>query len=273
MAGLLAAPFLNPKRTFNALWDQRWRAHGASELIEPRRRKSFDLRRELMAFQVLDPACGSGDFLYVSFREMARLDLRILTRAEEFLTPKEFANRAKPISAVSPKQFHGLDVDSFGVELAKVSLMMAKKLALDEAVATLSHDQTEFAFVGEDALLLDNLDEYVRCDDAVFTPWPKVDAIVGNPPFQSKNKMIRELGRGYVNKVRAAFPDVPGRADYCVYWFRKAHDRLAPGERAGLVGTNTIRQNYSRIGGLDYIVRNGGTITEAPHGTSVGDAW
>jgi hypothetical protein len=66
-----------------------------------------------------------------------------------------------------------------------------------------------------------------------------------------------------VNRVRAAHPEVPGRADYCVYWLRKAHDELKPGQRAGLVGTNTIRQNYSRIGGLDYIVRHGGSITEA----------
>lgn len=51
--------------------------------------------------------------------------------------------------------------------------------------------------------------------------------------------------------------------DYCVYWFRKAHDHLDSGERAGLVGTNTVRQTNSRIASLDYIVHNGGTITEA----------
>jgi hypothetical protein len=56
---------------------------------------------------------------------------------------------------------------------------------------------------------------------------------------------------------------VSGRADYCVYWFRRAHDELPPDGRAGLVGTNTISQNYSREGGLDYIVQNGGTISEA----------
>ncbi|GAB9243221.1 DNA methyltransferase [Bradyrhizobium diazoefficiens] len=223
----------------------------------------FELRRELMDFKVLDPACGSGNFLYVSFRELARLDLRILTRAEEMLTPKEFANRAKPICAISPTQFYGLDIDTFGVELAKVSLMMAKKLALDEAITVLSHDQTQFSFVDEDALPLDNLDGNVQRDDAVFCEWPKVDTIIGNPPFQSKNKMIDEFGRAYVNRVRTAHPEVPGRADYCVYWLRKAHDQLQPGQRAGLVGTNTIRQNYSRIGGLDHIVRNNGTITEA----------
>ena len=176
---------------------------------------------------------------------------------------KEFANRAKPLSIISPKQFFGLDTDSFGVELAKVSLMIAKKLALDEAVATLSHDQKELALHGEDALPLDNLDNNVRCEDALFAHWPEVDAIIGNPPFQSKNKMTVEFGRAYVNKLRAGYPTIPGRADYCVYWFHKAQDELKPGQHAGLVGTNTIRQNYSRIGGLDYIVNNGGTITEA----------
>jgi type II restriction/modification system DNA methylase subunit YeeA len=59
------------------------------------------------------------------------------------------------------------------------------------------------------------------------------------------------------------YPDVPGRADYCVYWFRRAHDEFPAGGRAGLVGANTNRQNFSREGGLDYIVAHGGTNTEA----------
>jgi hypothetical protein len=52
-------------------------------------------------------------------------------------------------------------------------------------------------------------------------------------------------------------------ADFCVHWFRLAHDSLKPGGRAGLVGTKTVRQNESREASLDYIVANGGTITEA----------
>ena len=75
--------------------------------------------------------------------------------------------------------------------------------------------------------------------------------------------MAPELGAAYVDRVRRAYPDVPGRADYCVYWFRKAHDHLKGGQRAGLVGTKTIREGYSREGGLGYIVANGGAITEA----------
>jgi hypothetical protein len=93
--------------------------------------------------------------------------------------------------------------------------------------------------------------------------WPPFDVVIGNPPYQSKNKMTRELGAAYVDKVRQAFPDVPGRADFCVYWFRKAHDLMKEGQYAGLVGTNTIRQNYSRMGGLDYIVEKGGTILDS----------
>ena len=75
--------------------------------------------------------------------------------------------------------------------------------------------------------------------------------------------MQQEFGRAYVNRVRERYSAVPGRADYCVYWFRRAHDEIGEGKRAGLVGTNTIRQNYSREGGLDYIVESGGAITEA----------
>ncbi len=97
----------------------------------------------------------------------------------------------------------------------------------------------------------------------MLTDWVKADAIIGNPPFQSKNKMQQEFGAAYVKKIREKYPEIPGRADYCVYWFRRTHDELASCGRAGLVGTNTIRQNYSREGGLDYIVANAGTITEA----------
>lgn len=221
------------------------------------------LRGELMNFKVLDPACGSGNFLYLSYRELVRIEIALMGKLKETVSEKNFREQAKTISLISPRQFYGIDRDSFAVELAKVTLMLAKKLALDEAIEVLERDQIELPLHGDEALPLDNLDANVICDDALFAKWPEVDAIVGNPPYQSKNKLQQELGRAYVNEVREHFPDVDGRADYCVYWFRKAHDHLKKGQRAGLVGTNTIRQNYSRIGGLDYIAGNGGTITEA----------
>jgi hypothetical protein len=99
--------------------------------------------------------------------------------------------------------------------------------------------------------------------DALFEPWPEVDAIVSNPPYQSKNKIQQEFGVDYINRLREKFPDIDGRSDYCVYWFRLAHNALKPDQRAGLIGTNTIRQNYSRESGLDKIIDSGGTIVEA----------
>lgn len=228
------------------------------------------LRKELRQFRVLDPACGSGNFLYVAFREMSRLDLRIMIRLKDMVSAREFQKQAKLISGISPLKFFGLDNDPFGVELAKVTLMLAKKLAHDEAVAELFDNEgdyrkgvSELGFEGENALPLDNLDNNIRVGDAMFDAWPKADAIIGNPPYQSKNKLQEELGPAYLARLRAAHPEVDGRADFCVYWFRLAHDRLKTGQRAGLVGTNTIRQNYSRMGGLDHIVTDGGTITEA----------
>ena len=115
----------------------------------------------------------------------------------------------------------------------------------------------------DETLPLDNMDENILFADALFTDWTKVDVIIGNPPFQSNKNMQEEYGGEYVNKVHNAYPDVPGRADYCVYWFYKAHKVLKEGGFAGLIGTNTIRQNYSREGGLDYICKNNGVIFNA----------
>ncbi len=229
-----------------------WRARieAASTLGELR-----TLLGELRQYRVLDPACGSGNFLYVAYREMKRLERELLVRLRD---KGEKADRL--VSAIALTQFFGIDKVPFAVELARVTLMLAKELELAEAKKT---EEADGLLIFEKPLPLDNLDQQITCADSLFTDWPKVDAIIGNPPFQSKNKIVEEFGREYVTKIRKAYPGIPGRADFCVYWFRKAHDSLQLGQRAGLVGTNTIRQNYSREGGLDYIVATGGTITDA----------
>ena len=236
-----------------------WRERiGAASTLKELR----SLANELLEFRVLDPACGSGNFLYVAYRELVNLEMEILSKIHT-----EFADRARKAvgttSLVSTKQFYGIDIDPFEVELAKVTLMLAKRVALAETQNNWFAERSELPLEFENPLPLDNLDNNIRCKDALFAEWPAAAAIIGNPPYQSKNKMQQELGRVYVNRVRDHYPEVPGHADYCAYWFRRAHDELEDGCRAGLVGTNTIRQNYSREGGLDYIVENGGTITEA----------
>lgn len=228
------------------------------------------IRSELERFRVLDPACGSGNFLYVAYRELVRAEMELVNRLRtEFSSTKQGKHGAESTSFISIKQFRGIDINEFAVELAKVTLLMGKKLAYDEVNASVV-GQLGLALM-ENPLPLDNMDAHIVCQDALLCEWPEADAIIGNPPYQSKNKMQKEYGPTYVHEVRERFPGVPGRADYCVYWFRKAHDSLPPNGRAGLVGTNTIRQNYSRQGGLDYIVQTGTSATGETARVSSGD--
>jgi SAM-dependent methyltransferase len=236
-------------------WEERIAAaRNVSELLE--------LLRQLRAFRVLDPACGSGNFLFVAYRALRELEQNLLVKL--FTQDRRQFEKVGTASGISPKQFFGLDVNENAVETAKVTLMLARRLAARsahefwDAHADVLPGGDTHALQFERDLPLDNLDANIVCADALFTPWPEVDAIIGNPPFQSKNKMQQEFGPAYVQKLRKAYPQIPGRADFCVYWFRRAHDHLKSGQRAGLVGTNTIRQNYSREGGLDYIVNGGG---------------
>lgn len=225
----------------------------------------YSLLNELSSCKVLDPSCGSGNFLFIAFKEMKLLERKLIAQVRELSTRREDSKRLiaflDSYSFVNIKQFYGYDKNPIAVELAKVTLMIAKEMAWLEHKE--SYDN-KFQ-----ALPLDNLDNNILCVDALLNPdgtvrqWIDADVIVGNPPYQSKNKMQEEFGVTYMNALHAAYPDMPGRADFCVYWFYKAHQTLKEGGYAGLVGTNTIRQNYSREGGLDYIVNNGGTIFNA----------
>lgn len=245
-----------------------------TEAIEgaPSQKKLRELHARMQRYRVLDPACGSGNFLYIAYRELKRLEARIWEKISELSRSRQAAQLAAQMEFgfVSASQFYGIDVNPFAVELAKVTIMFGRKLAIDQLQ------------INEPALPLDNLDRNFRVMDAVVTPdgnrapWTftdrpfTFDTIIGNPPFLDARKITIEHGREYSKRLRAAYPEIPGRADYCVYWFRRAHDEVAAhgvedsiSGRVGLVGTNTIRQNYSREGGLDYIVASGGTITEA----------
>lgn len=224
------------------------------------------LLHRLHEIRVLDPACGSGNFLYICYRELKRLEARIFERInQEF--PSRAAPEQIPMSYLSARNFYGIDRNAFAVELAKVTMMIARKLAIDEL------------HISENALPLDNLDNNFRAADALVTigadgkacrtPWPPADIIVSNPPFLGAKLLKKELGPDYVNTLRHLYPEIPGMADLCVYWFRRAHDHLSPCTeedpltgRAGLVGTQNVRNNAAREGGLDRIVEDG-TIIEA----------
>lgn len=142
----------------------------------------------------------------------------------------------------------GIDIDAFAVSLARVTLWMGHKLAVDELD------------LDEATLPLADLSG-IRVADALRVPWPQASVIVGNPPFHGDRNLRGLLGDSYVEWLKSEFDC--GVKDHCVYWFRKAHDHLAPGQRAGLVGTNSISQNRARSASLNYVAEGGGVITDA----------
>jgi SAM-dependent methyltransferase len=238
-----------------------WRKQirGAKSLTE-----LIEVRAALLEFRVLDPACGSGNFLYVAFRELYRLDTELLARFREFPSTQG-QGKAKVTwgAGIQASNFFGIDINPFAVELAKVTLNIAKKIAFEERREVAADVVGQIELDVDPSLPLDNLDKNIVCADALFTEWPKVDAIVGNPPFLGGLKIRSELGESYLERLQARFPGVNGRADVCAYWFRLAHDRLGIGGRGGLVATNSVREGETKVAATQYIVLNGGTITNA----------
>lgn len=208
------------------------------------------LQLELQNYRILDPACGSGNFLYVAYQELKRIEKIILDKISD-RRKSDTLNQQLQMGLVTPLQFYGIDVNPFAVELARVTLMIARKVAIDKLG------------LGEAALPLDTLDQNIICEDALFANWPKADAIIGNPPFLGGKHIRMVLGDNYIDRVFAKFDDVKDSVDFCCYWFRLAHNQIQRNERVGLVGTNSISQGKSRAASLEYITQNGGYIHEA----------
>jgi type II restriction/modification system DNA methylase subunit YeeA len=116
------------------------------------------LQLELQTYRVLDPACGSGNFLYIAYQELKQIEQDLLDKiAERRRSPREQIQ----MGFVTPLQFFGIDNNPFAVELARVTLMIARKVAVDRLGLT------------EATLPLDTLDQNIRCQDALFTSGQK----------------------------------------------------------------------------------------------------
>lgn len=203
---------------------------------------------DLRAYKVLDPACGSGNFLYLAYNSLKDIEAAILNKIQGRRRSEALKGQGT-FGFVTTNQFFGMDTDPFAVELARVTLMIARKVAHDRLGLT------------EQELPLDNLNRNIVEADALFTTWPAADAIVGNPPFLGGKRIRAELGDSYAEALYSHFHDCSNFADLCCYWFRLAHENLGIEGRAGLVGTNMIRRGYNRKASLDYIVNNGGFLS------------
>lgn len=190
----------------------------------------------LRNFTVLDPACGSGNFLYLSLRALKDTEKRVLIEAERMGLGLQFP-------AIGPQAVKGIELNRYAAELARVTIwigeiqwMIGNGYGVSKQPILKPLEQIE----NRDALLN---------PDGSEAAWPAADVIVGNPPFVGDKKMIGELGTDAVICLRKAYEGrVPGGADLVCYWFEKANDCLRAGilKRAGLVTTNSIRGGRNR---------------------------
>ncbi len=200
--------------------------------------RDFDHR--LSEVKVLDPACGSGNFLYVTLQKLKDLEKEVLVYASE--------NRLGDFLAlVEPSQFYGIEVNPYAFDLAQTTLWIGylqwiRANGFGVPAEPILRRMDNFKLM--DAILDLSDPEHPREPE-----WPSVDFIVGNPPFLGDKKMRAELGDEYVETLRKYYRGrLPGGADLVTYWFEKARKQIEQGacKRAGLLATQNIRGGASR---------------------------
>ena len=190
----------------------------------------------LRNFTVLDPACGSGNFLYLALHALKDLEHRIQLEAEALGLQRAFP-------AVGPANVRGIEINAYAAELARVSVWMGEIQWMRRNGFRESRDP-----------ILKPLDT-IECRDAIMTPdggepeWPAVDVVIGNPPFLGGKLLNAGLGEDYVSRIFSVYAGrVPAEADLVCYWFVKAGQHVGAGKvkRVGLVATNSIRGGANR---------------------------
>lgn len=274
------------------------RARQTAKTVAEGRKKAVALgtayRKKLATLRVLDPACGSGNFLYVTMRDLKRLEAeveRALLATGGYQRPLDFEG-----SSVHPVQFHGIELKPWAAKIAELVLWIgylqwqtsAGRLGYmqDPLIKDLHHIEARDALI-KWTMVRDLVDDDgapvlraagvtdkkaartmvpVREYQGVrVAAWPEADYIVGNPPFLGNKQMNDLLGAGYVDAIKAAFPDVNGSADLVMWWWWRAADLTAKGKvkRFGFVTTNSVTQPFDRVVVTEAVEKKGLRVTYA----------
>jgi hypothetical protein len=195
--------------------------------------------KRLREIKVLDPACGSGNFLYVSLQRLMDLE-------KEVIFHELFDGLTLPIPEVHPRQMYGIEKDPIAHDLASIVVWIGYiQWRQQNGYATLTRREP----------ILEALTGNIRQMDAIMNEdgsepdWPEVDIIIGNPPFLGGNRIRAELGGEYVDNLFKLYEGrVPAFADLVCYWYEKARDQIVTGKvkRVGLLATNSIRGGVNR---------------------------
>ena len=197
-------------------------------------------RQRLASATVLDPACGSGNFLYIALRSLLDFEKEVIdyaaARGWHGLTP-----------TVQPSRMLGLEINHYAAELARTALWIGY---------IQWHQANGFPYTQRP--ILTPLDT-IRQTDAILDlsdpqhpaepEWPPAEFIIGNPPFLGHFPFRESLGDDYVDAVYALYGSrIPNSSDLCCYWFEKARAQIEAGatQRAGLLATQAIRFQSNR---------------------------
>lgn len=242
--------------------------------------------RHLCDVRVLDPACGSGNFLYVTLEHMKRLEGEVLNLLHD-LGESQGLLELQGVT-VDPHQFLGLEINPRAARIAEMVLWIGYlqwhfrthgKVNPPEPVLRDFHNiEHRDALIAYDAVDLvtdasgkpltrwDGIttktspitgeqvpDESAQVEQYIYrnprkAQWPQADYIVGNPPFIGASTMRRALGDGYVDAVRNTWPEVPESADFVMHWWHISAEAVRAGQvqRFGFITTNSIKQTFNR---------------------------
>lgn len=195
----------------------------------------------LRNFKVLDPACGSGNFLYFALKAIKDVEKQVHNDAPDLGLSWQFA-------VTGVQNVLGIEVDPYAAELARMTVWIGEL-----------QWRVQNGYGWEENPILRNL-EHIECRDAVLERpakggyggeayWPVSDVIIGNPPFVGNKRMREDLGDDYTVALRRAYSDeLSGGVDFVCYWFHKARKAINEGRCsvAGLVSTQAVRRGSNR---------------------------
>ena len=247
----------------------------------------LEFRKKLCNLEILDPACGSGNFLYVTLEHLKRLEAEV----NEALLGFGYAQQSlrETGQTVDPHQLKGIELNPRAAAITDLVLWIgflqwhfrtwgADTLPPEPVIkrfhniefrdALLVHDPVQpavdehgnartawdgvttkrHAVTGEEVPDDSARRAVLAYPNARRAEWPRADFIVGNPPFLGNWRMRSELGDGYAETLRAIYDEVPDTADYVMYWWHRAAERVRAGKtrRFGFITTNSLRQTFQR---------------------------
>jgi len=233
----------------------------------------------LRGLSFLDPACGSGNFLYVTMAAVKRIELEVLNEIQRLAG----GQGGLVLDEVHPRQFHGIEIKMWAREIAELTLWIGYHQFWRETHGR----RTPPIPILEDTGTLECRDAVLAWDEIVHRPekdrqdqtpripsrvtgelvpdparklpyyeyinprqarWPRADFIVGNPPYIGAARVRLALGDGYADALRAAYPEVPSSADFVMHWWARAAREVADkrATRSGLITTSSISQRFNR---------------------------